>query len=74
MAPLIYELIEKFNQYENTLDDEKEVQEIGYSKIFERKKNVILIISYLYDFGSLTGDFIYSLVKHLAQSLNSHNV
>lgn len=33
-----------------------------------------MILSYLYDFKSLTGEFIYSLVQKLARSLNEHNV
>ncbi len=33
-----------------------------------------MLFSYLYDFKSLTGEFISSLVQKLAQSLNEHNV
>ena len=74
MAPLAYELIKFFGQYENTPENYQEIEQIGYSKLFEKKKNLILIFSYLYHFGSLTGEFIHSLVKYLSQSLNEHNV
>jgi len=67
MAPLIHELVKKFDEYEQTEENEEEVQEIGYSKLFEKKKNIVIILSYLYDYRSLTGDFVYSFVKHLAQ-------
>jgi hypothetical protein len=33
-----------------------------------------MILAYLYDFGSLTGDFISDFVRYLAGQLNAHHI
>lgn len=62
MAPLLHNLTSKFLLLSSEKEDEDEVLEFGYSKRFERLKNYATMISLLYNYGSITGDYLQSFV------------
>lgn len=48
--------------------------EFGYSKRYERLKNYATIVSLMYNYGSITGDFLESLVLHLTKPMDKHSI
>jgi hypothetical protein len=58
MGPLLHALTSNFFALNSESEDEAEVLEFGYSKRFERLKNYATIVSLLYNYGSITGEFL----------------
>ena len=58
MGPLLHALTSIFLALNSESEDEAEVLEFGYSKRFERLKNYATIVSLLYNYGSITGEFL----------------
>lgn len=74
MAPVLHNLTKKYLELREQGEDEQEISEFGYSKRFERLKNYATIVSLLYNYGSITGDFLESLVVHLTRPMDKHSI
>lgn len=73
MAEIVYQLTQAYTKLEIEVEDQQEIEEIGYSKIHERKKNYITIISLFYEFAAISGSFPQSLVFYLAKGVSLVN-
>lgn len=74
MAPVLYELTQKYLSVDNQEENQMEVQQLGYSKKFERLKNYATIVSLCYNYKSISGQYIESYVTWLTKSLNKSNI